>query len=628
MQSKTSCFNKVIFKKNITYYWPIWVIYTLFMVCIIPAQLFLNTVVADSSYSASKIKDIRTASYIAVLSDSTSAIYCFVIAVVSAMAVFYFLYNNRSVHAFHSFPVRRKELFLTNYFSGFLFYTIPMVITFLLGVFVCALRGITALEYLLAWFLLMEGMNFFFYNMTIFVGMFTGQLFAVPIFSLGANFLYIGCRYVITSIFGIVGYGLSDIYSGRSVSILSPLYFMIHKVGLSSNWNGETERYSVYGSHFVGGYVLVGVLFGILSYILYQKRHLETTGDIFCISALRPLIRWGVAAFASMFIALLINQVVKVPMTAKVEFILLLTCTLVFGIGFFFAAEMIMEKRIRVFTKKRLMEWGIYSVVMIGFFFGLESDLFGLENRVPPASDIQSAQLTMYYPIYETDQKSINEILAVHKQILDSKKEFEAYNNSKNKDNVRYVQIRYILKDGTPFYRNYYIPASKTSFEDHNSVASKIKQMSCDPENYVRGNICQNIEETDITSMDIDVYDDNMSYSRLDFTQDDFSTILEAVKKDAQEGHLFVDNMNQNELGDFTYWNSIDIGLYCKTGVKTVWSGVYGNTQTNSDSAGIAFNKSCTNIIEALRKTGIINDTNQRLITGNEYSKAQEQNAQ
>jgi hypothetical protein len=193
---------------------------------------------------------------------------------------------------------------------------------------------------------------------------------------------------------------------------------------------------------------------------------------------------------------------------------------------------------------------------------------------------------------------------------------------------VRYVQIRYILKDGTPFFRNYYIPASKTSFEDHNSVASKIKQMSCDQENYVRGNICQNIEETDITSMDIDVYDDNMTYSRLDFTQDDFSTILEAVKKDAQEGHLFVDNMNQNELGDFTYWNSIDIGLYCKTGVKTVWSGVYGNTQTNSDSAGITFNKSCTNIIEALRNTGIINDTNQRLITGNEYSKAQEQNTQ
>ncbi len=31
MQSGTSCFNKTIFKKNITHFWPIWGIYLVFL---------------------------------------------------------------------------------------------------------------------------------------------------------------------------------------------------------------------------------------------------------------------------------------------------------------------------------------------------------------------------------------------------------------------------------------------------------------------------------------------------------------------------------------------------------------------------------------------------------------------
>ena len=627
MQSKTSCFNKVIFKKNITYFWPIWLIYTIFMLCMVPAQLFLTTYVADSNYTIAQIKEMRTSSYIIVLSNSINAITCFAMAVVSAMAVFYFLYNTRSAHAYHSFPVRRKELFITSYFSGFLFYTVPLLVTFLLGVFVCAVRGITALEYLLAWFLLMEGMNFFFYNMTVLVGMFTGQLFAVPVFCLVANFLYIGCRYIVTSIFGIVGYGLGEIYSGRSVSILSPLYFMLHKVGIGSTWDGDTEQYSIYGCKFVAGYAIVAVIFGITAYIFYQKRQMEKTGDICCVTVVRPIFRWGMAAFASMFAAMLVNQVVMIPLSAKEKFVLILVCTLLFGLIFFFLAEMILQKKTRIFTKKRLLECGIYSVVMVGFFLCLETNLFGMENRLPDEADIKSAQITMYYPVYETDAKSIEEILAIHQQIIDSKKEFETYDSEKNKDNIRYVQICYILKDGTPFYRNYNIPADETYFADGHSVASQIKKMSCDPDNYISGNICENLDQTEITSMDIDVYDDSLAYNRVNLDEEDFSILIDAIRKDAQEGHMFLDNMDEDEIGDYTYWNSIDIGLYCKTGVKTVWSGSYYNTMTNTDSAGITFNKSCTNIVQALRTIGIVNDTNQRLITGDEYSKLQEENA-
>ena len=40
MKSKTSCFNKTIFLKNITHYWPIWVMFTLWNLFILPFMIF------------------------------------------------------------------------------------------------------------------------------------------------------------------------------------------------------------------------------------------------------------------------------------------------------------------------------------------------------------------------------------------------------------------------------------------------------------------------------------------------------------------------------------------------------------------------------------------------------------
>lgn len=627
MQSKTSCFNGVIFRKNITYFWPIWVIYTAVLIFMIPVRLFLNTYV-ESSYTMDQIKEMRTGSYMSLLSNSINAPICFVVSVVSVMAVFYFLYSNRSAHAYHSFPVRREELFLTNYFSGFLFYTVPLLVTFLLGVLVCTLRGITALEYLLAWFLLMEGMNFFLYNMTIFAGMFTGQLFAVPVLSLIANFLYVGCRYIVTSILGIIGYGLSDIYAERSVSIFSPLYFMMNKVGIEGNWNGEITVYSVQGYKFVAAYTVVGFLFGIAAFFIYRKRQLETTGDMCSVSFIKPIFRWGLAAFASMLLAMIISNVVTIQLSPAGKFTLVLVCTLVFGFLFFFAAEMILQKKTRIFSRKRFAECGIYSVLMILFFFCMEANLFGMENKLPDEADIASAKIQMYYPIYMSDAEGIEEVLAIHQQIIDSKKEFESFDTKENSKNTRYVQIRYILKDGTPFYRNYTIPGDDSSFADDRSVVSQIRTMSCDPDNYIGGNICRNLEDTEITSMDIDVYDDNLVYNRVSISEEDYPLVIEAIRKDAESGSLLMDSTDYEENSDYIYWNSINIGLYSKNGVQTVWTDYYSYDTSDTDSAGITFNKSCKNLVQVLRDIGVVNDTNQRLITGKEYDKMAEENGQ
>ena len=59
-----------------------------------------------------------------------SVIAALVFGILSAMAVFSYLYNSRSVGLFHALPVRREGLFLTNYLSGLSFMLLPSLVVF------------------------------------------------------------------------------------------------------------------------------------------------------------------------------------------------------------------------------------------------------------------------------------------------------------------------------------------------------------------------------------------------------------------------------------------------------------------------------------------------------------------
>lgn len=43
MRSKTSYFNETVFWKNITHFWPVWLIYTILLLCMVPLRLLVNS---------------------------------------------------------------------------------------------------------------------------------------------------------------------------------------------------------------------------------------------------------------------------------------------------------------------------------------------------------------------------------------------------------------------------------------------------------------------------------------------------------------------------------------------------------------------------------------------------------
>lgn len=40
MKSKTSCFNRTIFKKNFTHFWPLWLLYQIYLLVVIPVWVW------------------------------------------------------------------------------------------------------------------------------------------------------------------------------------------------------------------------------------------------------------------------------------------------------------------------------------------------------------------------------------------------------------------------------------------------------------------------------------------------------------------------------------------------------------------------------------------------------------
>lgn len=630
MQSKTSFFNVTIFRKNLTHYWPMWTLYGVLLLCLYPVRILLNTGSSYSGITAEEMAEIREYTYINTLFNQGSGIWLAAISLaaglVAAMCVFFYLYQHKSVQMFHSLPVRRGELFWTNYLSGLCMLWIPVMLSFLVGLVVCILQGITALEYLFAWFLIMVVENMFFYSMAVLVGMFTGHILGMLIFTLILNVLFIGCRYLVTSLLGMIGYGLSQSYANRQNSLLSPVVFLGNKVGVTMEEWGVHE---LYGLRYIGIYCVVAVLFAAAAYVLYRRRRLEATGDVLCVRRLRPVFRWGLAACAAFLMAMLMGNLfgymIKSP---RGMFALVLATVIVVGALAFFAAEMLLKKRLSVFTGAKWKECGVFVACAAAFIVAIECNAFGLETKIPDPEDVVRADISLYYDIEETDEEGIREIMDIHRKILADKAEYEQYQSGQMPDwEMMSVEIDYELKNGDVIVRTYLVPASASYYASDDSVVSEIYAMSIEPENYLRGMLCQNYEDVQIVSADIDFYDDELNYSSRKLSETEVRQIYSAYLKDIREGHIVIYAMDGIE--DQLYMNQLNLQLYCRDGIQLSRQNRLRMEDVGRDHyVCLDLNVKCVHTIEALERTGILDGENLLILQSDYWKPLEEMNSQ
>ena len=161
MRSGTSYFNGTVFKKTVTRFWPLWAVYFIIWLIMMP----LNGLMQVSAQAGRTIKDI---SYMIRFASGTvpdmaqSALWLSVVfGLLAAMAVLSHLYGARSANFFADLPVRREGMFLTQYLAGLAFLVVPNAAIALLTLLVETVGGWVNLPALLYWLGMSCGVCFF-----------------------------------------------------------------------------------------------------------------------------------------------------------------------------------------------------------------------------------------------------------------------------------------------------------------------------------------------------------------------------------------------------------------------------------------------------------------------------------
>lgn len=643
MKSKISFFNKTIFLKNVTLFWPIWTVYTLVLLIAQPVILWFNyndgyrfTPLTVEQKTEFLIESMAVESYIWIIS---------IMAVITGMAVFNYLYNGKSANMIHSLPVDRTQLFGTSVISGFAFLIIPQILTFLITMFLCLANGVTHIEYLGIWLLILMGISIVAFSIVTFCAFFTGQLFALPVYVIVFNslayWLYTIINYFVSSFAFGVEYG--SIMDGKLLDWFSPFVMLISNLNIVSRYQEEVlDGIEVYGVGCLIVYLIVAV--GLLgaAYLVYKKRHIEQAGDLITVSWVRPIFRWGVgttgAFFGSLILKFIFGQIGR-WFSVPVYVLVLLIC----GIISYFVADMFVKKSFKVFYKKNWMKCGIFSGILLLSFGGLYVYSEYCEVFVPSQEKILSAYVSNNYPC-EFEGKEVEKVTKIHEMILDNRNEIEVTEATAS---YEIIDIRYEMESGNRITRRYRIALDGIGSE----IKKDIYEMEMDVDNFLRHRICKHYDEVkefitggfnysiseeyaDIYEPEKEYYDGRYSYEELTPVQ--CKMLYEAVIQDAKAGTLqFYNGVYDYDFGEGEREKEIDIVSYCadlnftyvlpkseRENTKDKYTqykgsdvvegaGYAGSSNAKHGECYFSFGPDCTNIINALKECGVIESEDQ-----------------
>ena len=274
MLSKRSFFNRTLFRKNLTRFWPLWggaalagAMVPLYLLLALLGMPDANVSVRDFGYAL-----YATDVYAVPAVTAGYAILC-------AMAVWGYLYNSRSVGLMHTLPVDRTGLFVTNTLSGLAMMLIPYAVV---GAFSCLIAlfwGFFDLAAVMNTVLAVAFMTLLFFGLATFCAMLTGHVFMLPVLYLLMNFLAPLLEVLAASLseMFLVGVGFNDF---ALTELLSPILAIYHRFsyGVEPVENGEGAPYLI-GLWVVALYALVGLVLLALAWLLCRRRHSERRSE-------------------------------------------------------------------------------------------------------------------------------------------------------------------------------------------------------------------------------------------------------------------------------------------------------------------------------------------------------------
>ncbi|HPE16908.1 MAG TPA: hypothetical protein PK597_08130, partial [Oscillospiraceae bacterium] len=499
MRSRTF-FDPTLFRKNLARFWPLWGVY--FLVWAVPLPLLMAYNFLGGGYYAGQ-GDLSYQIDRHVLSCSTQAavIILFIFAVFAAMAVFSYLYAQKSAVFYHSLPLDRTALFFTGYLSGLGFLLLPHLAVFLLTLLVEALAGHVGFAALLVWLGSVSACAFFFYSFAVFCAVFIGQLLALPIFYGILSFLIPGIEWLVRLALDEFVYGFPGNSYDLAFTAFSPAIQLMEDLSYRFDWEDDvlTGVWHFAGWQWLLVYAAVAAALTALAFWVYRRRRVESAGDLVSVRAVRPVFKYGMALCAALTLGRWLYEIFSFSATIW----LLLAFMWLGGFLGYFAAEMLLKKSFRVF-RRGIRGYLVFALVLAVSMTAMEYDIFGYEKRVPDAQDVSAVYVNEGYYRYGlgsapalTSEDDIAAVVSLHRSLTEGKADIEAQLSSARVSPVAaeavspydstvlyfpvystaQVSVRYRLESGGEMTRTYSIPVTRALLEDPESPAAQFEAL-------------------------------------------------------------------------------------------------------------------------------------------------------
>lgn len=449
MQSRTSYFNKAIFLNTVKRFWPLWLAYFAVWALVLPVTQSVNYL-GDTYRAQREVLDIVQGGGIVI-----GAIY----GVLSAMAVWSFMYNAKTMSGVACLPVKREGVFISATLAGLIPAVISNIVVFGLAMLVHYGRGYGAVVVFdLYGFAIVTMMLVFFYGFATLCAQLTGNIVILPLVYAVLNFVAWVVEVIVNAILDIVIYGME--FSGYGISTyLSPILGMFNGGARTHEvYNAAFDEYTVSHVSYEGiGFLAVCCAVGLIMFVgallIYRRRRMESVGDVVAVQVMKPVFKYcmtfGCAIVSGAgFYGLIIANISVSPLSASLWIMFFMLFGALIG---YFAAEMLIHKSFRVFRGRwrgLVVSFCVICVVMLG----LEFDLLGLERKLPDAEDVESVQVYASDHVLYSERENIEAIIALHESVIENKAFHERSTGLGSSFDVTYA-----MKDGSLMHRNYWL---------------------------------------------------------------------------------------------------------------------------------------------------------------------------
>lgn len=474
MQSKTSFFNKTVFRKNVTRFAPVWGAYTL---ALLAAMLILVVNGGDN-------RNYWPVSHMMDMSNFMALVNCGY-ALLIAQLLFGDLYNARSCYGLHAMPLRRETWFVTHILSGLVFAIGPMLVMTLVALPIAmASVFVGGWQVPLVVFAASTVQYILFFGLAVFCAFCAGNRVGMIGIYGGLNIVSVLTGYALENICDSIMLGvdfpMDPFYNFSPVQgfLKRHLFFvednfyqlredmrkgLITKMEIHFGYN--TEHFGYYGIC-----ALVGVGLILLGLWLYKKRHLECAGDFLAFPQLEPVFSVAAALCAGMVARLMYTS----ASNTETDYYLAMAFGIIVG---WFVARMLLERTARVFKKKNFKGLGILLVAAAACIGLIHLDPMGVEHWVPEPEDLQSATFGRFGYGYEAEtSEDMDKLLRLHELALEQYLT-EDYSGGYRRDD--YIEggvkedaqwgvdiaISYVKKNGQKVSRHYVVLAETEAGE-------------------------------------------------------------------------------------------------------------------------------------------------------------------